>query len=188
MRIRRASEYRRSRWKNDKGETLEVAIQPVSATLDNFDWRISIALLEATAEFSQFSGVDRTLTIISGDGIVLRIGNDFHRLDQNASPLRFAGDCPANAELIAGNSADLNVMTRRGAADHFVRHLTVDETAVGAVNEVVAVFAVTDVMVSMPSELPLSLAPWDMIELSPRETVSLASGRALEVRVNRTSS
>lgn len=43
MRILRASDHKRMPWKNGKGETVEIAVFPEGASVDTFDWRISMA-------------------------------------------------------------------------------------------------------------------------------------------------
>lgn len=183
MRLHRASDYRRSRWKNGKGETLEIAVHPAAATLDDFDWRISAALLDVDADFSVFPGIDRTLAIIDGAGIVLRSGYELHRLDQNAPPLRFSGDEPARAELIHGRSADLNVMVRRGVADHDVRRAGAGMSLRGD-GEFAGVFAVGEVELTA-ADMPISLARWDLLELLADETATIQSGMALLVHIRR---
>lgn len=181
MRHYRAADHRRSRWKNGKGETYEVAVHPPAATLDSFEWRISIALLEADAEFSEFPGIDRTLTIIEGDGIALVVDGIEHRLDTSAAPLRFAGDRPARAALLGGRSVDLNVMTRRTAADHQVSRIRAgDATNVGP--GMVAIFALADLHL-LANDAPILLAKWDLLGLSPGETASIVQGDGLLVSV-----
>ena len=55
MRILRAADYRRMPWKNGSGETVEVAVFPPGASIDDFDWRISIATVAAeNGAFSLF--------------------------------------------------------------------------------------------------------------------------------------
>ena len=71
MRILRAENYRRMKWKNGGGETAEIALFPDGAGLGIFDWRISMARVESGGPFSTFPGVDRTLSILEGEGIVL---------------------------------------------------------------------------------------------------------------------
>jgi uncharacterized protein len=68
MRILRAENYRRMPWKNGGGLTAEIAVSPESAGLDDFDWRVSMARVEAGGPFSLFPGVDRTLSILEGEG------------------------------------------------------------------------------------------------------------------------
>ena len=47
MRILRAEDYRKMRWKNGGGETAEIAVFPQNAGLDDFGWRVSVATVEA---------------------------------------------------------------------------------------------------------------------------------------------
>jgi uncharacterized protein len=124
VRVIRANEYRRMRWKNGLGETAEIAISPEGAPLDQFDWRISMARIEAPGPFSAFPGVDRTLTVLDGDGCRIAIdGNAAVELTPRSAPFPFSGDSQAAATLLGGTVTDLNVMTRRGRYWHRVRRL-----------------------------------------------------------------
>ena len=135
MRILRAGNYRRMRWKNGGGETTEVALFPENARLDDFDWRVSMARVESAGLFSLFPGVDRTLSILEGEGIVLDIEGRSVTLTEGSEPYRFAADVAAHAGLVGGPVTDLNVMTRRGRHAHRVTRHEVDgllELALGA--------------------------------------------------------
>jgi environmental stress-induced protein Ves len=121
MRILHAENYRRMRWKNGGGETAEIAAYPEGAGLDDFGWRVSMATVEAGGPFSLFSGVNRTLTILEGDGVVLDIeGRQPVTLTGASVPYGFPADIRTNAELLGGRITDLNVMTRRGLYRHAV--------------------------------------------------------------------
>jgi len=123
MRIVRAADYRRMPWKNGGGSTTEVAIAPATATLDNFDWRISMAHVATPGPFSRFPGIDRTLAVIEGAGIHLAIAGLTVTLDRGAPPHFFPGDIDTDATLIDGPIDDLNVMSRRARYDHrMTRH------------------------------------------------------------------
>ncbi|MBW8908282.1 MAG: HutD family protein [Mesorhizobium sp.] len=124
MRILRAAGYRVMPWKNGGGTTTEIAVSPEAAGLDDFDWRISIARVETSGPFSSFAGIDRTLAVLEGEGIVLDIaGQPPERLTSASAPLAFPGDVPTSAALIGGPITDLNVMTRRGHISHTVERL-----------------------------------------------------------------
>ncbi|RWB76961.1 MAG: HutD family protein [Mesorhizobium sp.] len=121
MRILRAADYRVMPWKNGGGTTTEIAVSPDGAGLDEFDWRVSMARVEATGPFSTFTDIDRTLSVLEGAGILLDIaGQPTARLTTASVPLAFAGDVPTSAALIGGPITDLNVMTRRGRMAHAV--------------------------------------------------------------------
>jgi len=130
MLIIRAADCRRMPWKNGGGETVEVVISPEGAGLDDFDWRLSMARVESDGPFSIFPGVDRTLAILEGEGIILRVESFIPvGLTGRSDPLPFPADVPTRAKLIAGPVTDLNMMTRRGRVVHSLRGLTVNGTS-----------------------------------------------------------
>lgn len=101
-------------WKNGGGATREIACWPAGTGLDSFDWRISVATIAADGAFSVFAGIERSITLLSGDGVLLHGEHGTHRLDQPLVPFAFAGETPIRATLLGGASEDFNVMTRRG--------------------------------------------------------------------------
>jgi environmental stress-induced protein Ves len=121
MHILRAEKYRRMRWKNGGGETAEIAVFPDGAGLDDFGWRVSMATVEAGGPFSVFADVDRTLSILDGEGMVLDIeGQGPVTLTGASAPYSFPADAATGAELVGGPITDLNVMTRRALYRHKV--------------------------------------------------------------------
>ena len=128
MRILRAVDYRRMPWKNGGGETTEIAVWPEDSGLDDFGWRVSMARVERDGPFSAFPGVDRTLSILEGEGLRLAIaGRPAVELDGGAAPYSFPADQPTDSALMGGPVTDLNVMTRRGRFKHAVRRVEVLE-------------------------------------------------------------
>ncbi|PBB28262.1 MULTISPECIES: HutD family protein [unclassified Mesorhizobium] len=126
MRILRAADYRVMPWKNGGGTTTEIAVSPDGAGLDEFDWRVSMARVEGSGPFSSFAGIDRTLSVLEGDGVVLDVaGRPAVRLTPASAPFAFPADLPTSAALIAGPITDLNVMTRRGRTLHSVERLAI---------------------------------------------------------------
>ncbi len=76
------------------GTTTEIAVHPEAAGLGDFLWRVSMALVESDGPFSSFPGVDRTLTILSGEGIRLAVaGREAVALMPGSLPFSFAGMC-----------------------------------------------------------------------------------------------
>lgn len=100
-------------WKNGGGSTCEIASWPPGSTLEDFDWRVSIATIAASGPFSVFPGVDRTLMLLDGDGMKLK-GDGVHALlDTPYEPFEFSGDVAVDCTLLGKPSSDLNVMCRR---------------------------------------------------------------------------
>ncbi len=124
-------------WKNGGGSTTELAIFPHGANLENFVWRLSSARVAAAGPFSHFAGIDRSLAILSGDGLILHGKDDCDvptriRLDPSSRPCRFPGELAIHAELCGSPVLDLNLMTRRDVCEHSMHRLTAGEHQVDA--------------------------------------------------------
>ena len=121
LEIRRAADLRPVPWKNGGGTTTAIAARPRDAAVDDFDWRVSLAQIARAGPFSAFPGIDRTLSVVSGSGLVLEItGRDPVTLSVDSQTIAFPGDSPTEAHLTAGPITALNVMTRRGRFRHAV--------------------------------------------------------------------
>ncbi|MFC5397194.1 HutD family protein [Bosea vestrisii] len=125
MRIIRAADCLVMPWKNGGGTTTEIAVAPEGASLDDFDWRISMAHVGQDGPFSSFPGIDRTLSVLTGAGITLAFGDGERvRLDRSSAPYAFAADRAVDGMLVDGPIDDLNVMSRRGRWRHRVERLS----------------------------------------------------------------
>jgi environmental stress-induced protein Ves len=114
-------------WKNGGGTTLELAISPVGASLDDFAWRISSAQVALDGAFSSFPGVDRSLAVLAGNGLHLqRQDGQRQTLISGGAAVAFDGEEAISAHLQDGPITDLNLMTRRGAWNHELRSLWLD--------------------------------------------------------------
>ena len=87
-RLLRNADHRRMPWKNGGGETVEVIVHPEGASLSDFGWRVSMASVASDGPFSVFPGIDRTLAVLSGNGMALSIEGLGDRLlpPQSAPP------------------------------------------------------------------------------------------------------
>lgn len=113
IRIFRAADAERVAWKNGGGLTREIAVFPAGASIDDFQWRLSMAWVETAGAFSAFPGVDRTLAVLSG---ALRLSSPEVdvALDELSPPFAFDGGAAVTGAPLAGAVLDLNAMTRRG--------------------------------------------------------------------------
>ncbi len=82
-----------------------------------------IVALHKAGPFSRFAGIDRTLVLLSGAGMLLDETDDTgaHAAKTRAltRPLdiaQFAGEARIDARLVDGGTRDFNLMVRRGAA------------------------------------------------------------------------
>lgn len=154
MQVLRSTGHRRMSWKNGGGVTVEIAVFPEGASVDNFDWRISTATVASDGAFSVFSGIDRTLSVLEGDGITLSVeGLEDTILKGETAPFSFPADSATSARLIGSAITDLNVMTRRGHYSHSVtRHQITHQTELPLFGGVVLVFCASGIVQTATSE------------------------------------
>ncbi|HEY4366724.1 MAG TPA: HutD family protein [Steroidobacteraceae bacterium] len=181
MQILRSSEYRRMPWKNGAGETIEIAVSPAAAGLEDFEWRISMAGVSTAGPFSSFPGIDRTLSLLEGDGLRLEIdGAPAVELTTASAPFAFPADVRVHASLLGKSVTDLNVMTRRRTHAHGVRRIHVHAAErLMTEADVVAVFCHSGHVLIENSNRQATLAPldcaidrkspdaWSLVALSP---------------------
>lgn len=116
MEIIRYAELRAEPWRNRGGVTRELASHPKAASAqdDAWDWRVSIAEVSKAGAFSTFPGMDRVLTVIDGELLLLTVDGAEHPLEKYR-PFRFSGEADTASALPTGDIRDLNVITRNGA-------------------------------------------------------------------------
>lgn len=105
-------------WKNGGGSTTEIAVSPAGASFDEFDWRISLATIAQDGPFSLFPGIDRSLALVEGDGVLLDFGDERFVLSPSEPVIEFAGEDEVHATVSGRHTTDFNVMTRRGHCRH----------------------------------------------------------------------
>ena len=120
MKVTRRHEAKAVPWKNGGGITHELAVFPEGADFGTFQWRLSVAEVSAEGMFSAFPGVDRSLTLLQGDGMTLDLGEGAVTLTPGSPPLAFPGEARVVSRLPGGPVLDFNVMTRRDVARHHV--------------------------------------------------------------------
>lgn len=98
-----------SRWRNGGGATREIISYPPGDA--PFAWRASIATIDADGPFSSFPGIDRVITLLHGDSVLLRSEHTTQRLLPH-QPWAFPGEWAIDAR-INGRCEDFNIMTRR---------------------------------------------------------------------------
>ncbi|WP_338621206.1 HutD family protein [Paludibacterium sp. THUN1379] len=127
------ADFRRMPWKNGGGETLQLAIWPPEADLEDFDWRITSASVSSDGPFSTFVGIDRSLAVLAGGDLLLNITDPAGRLPQRVllhpgeQLDQFAGEVPIVSQRRQGRLlTDFNVMTRRDRYRHQLQKLQLD--------------------------------------------------------------
>ncbi|TFC20328.1 HutD family protein [Cryobacterium glucosi] len=107
-------------WRNGGGWTSTVAVAPPAATMDDFDWRVSIATIAGDSAFSEFAGIDRYLVPLSAAGLDLTIDGTLQHISQY-EVCAFPGESLVSSTGSAESSDDLNLMLRRTAATGSLR-------------------------------------------------------------------
>ncbi len=125
MEVLREAGYRAVPWKNGGGITREILRAPAEPTA--FDWRLSLATIDAPGPFSSFDGYDRTLLLVRGAGIELDFGGHGRaRLDGLGQQASFDGAWDTSCTLVDGPSTDLNLIVSRGRAESLCRSLSLE--------------------------------------------------------------
>jgi len=112
MKILRESNYIAVPWKNGGGLTRELHREPPEPA--RFDWRLSLATIDAAGPFSAFDDYDRTLTLVRGAGVEMT----FHqhgsaRLSSVGQMAQFDGAWQTSCVLLDGPSTDLNLIVSK---------------------------------------------------------------------------
>lgn len=104
--------FKQISWKNGQGTTTELAIN-AGGTIDDFDWRLSIASVIEDGVFSNFSGYLRQLILIKGNGIELNHNNtSLDKLTKLLDSATFDGGNQTIGTLYDGPIKDFNIMTK----------------------------------------------------------------------------
>ena len=106
MQILKLAELIETPWRNGGGVTRGIATGVVS---DRVAWTISRADVARDGAFSDFSGMERVLTVVSG-GVMRLEGPDVAFDAVPWVPVRFDGGLPIVARLRDGPLTDLNLM------------------------------------------------------------------------------
>jgi uncharacterized protein len=146
-------------WKNGGGTTRTLAVAPQGAGLDDFHWRVSMAQIDASGDFSAFPGVERTILLWRGGGVLLQSPQwPEHALTEPLRPFHFRGEDAVRCRLLGPAAMDLNLMVRRGASNPSLScHATAVEFS-GPCEELLVLCAVDSVRVLLPGGAETALA------------------------------
>jgi environmental stress-induced protein Ves len=132
MQIIRFADLKPQPWRNGGGVTRELASHrggasagaassgdgaaAGTASSDDgaWDWRVSIADVTSAGEYSAFPGMERVLTVVEGELLLLAVDGTEHPLEKYR-PFRFPGGAASSSALPTGDIRNLNVIAREGA-------------------------------------------------------------------------
>lgn len=96
------------RWRNDGGWTREIARH---GDADQWQWRLSLAEVQADEPFSVFPGIEREIVLLSGAGMAFDFADGEQLMLTPESPrLRFSGSRILQSRLLEGPTTDFNLM------------------------------------------------------------------------------
>ena len=123
MRIIRQSSFAAVPWKNGGGVTHEAIRVPPDG--DSFQWRVSVAQIDASGPFSDFAAYKRFMVLLKGAGVVLKFSSRAGLAPSGGPALRvrelrrvgdleeFDGGLATQCELLNGPCVDLNLMVSK---------------------------------------------------------------------------
>jgi environmental stress-induced protein Ves len=166
MQIVRQSQFKASPWKNGGGITHEAMRVPKRGA---FRWRVSIAHIDASGPFSDFAGYARTMVLLRGSGVALKLSDGTQRIMRAAGDLaQFNGALGVKCELLNGPCVDLNLMTSHamGPAQVRVERLRGSLSYAARKDESLVVFPIDAALQIHPSGGNAAvLEPWDLAVL-----------------------
>lgn len=176
--VMRLAQYPVMPWRNGGGRTREIVRVPTDT--DEFDWRVSIADIETSGQFSTFPGIDRVIMLCEPGQLTLSVNDVEHRMAPY-QPLRFAGEDDTSCRDGSWPTRDLNVMTRRGTYSSRVTTLAsggyLDVVPTAVMTVVVALHPGMSLLT--PTDGTFELSPYDAVLLQPAAVSgSHAAGRA----------
>lgn len=109
------ADARRTPWRNGRGFTDELALEPRGSSLErgDFRWRVSRSRVADNGPFSRFDGYERMLVLLDGGALSLEHGEHAPRARvRTLEPYRFSGGWPTQATLLGAPASDFNVIYR----------------------------------------------------------------------------
>jgi uncharacterized protein len=123
----RATDYIRQPWKNGGGTTTELARK---GDADRWLWRLSVADVERSGPFSDFTGYRRLIVLLEGRGMTLSFDNAAPVvLDERYRPLAFDGGSRTRCDLLDGHIRDMNLIVDAARVDAALDVCALDEGA-----------------------------------------------------------
>lgn len=185
MQLIRFASLQATPWKNGGGITRQLLIQPPAANLDNFTLRVSIADVDSDGPFSDFSGIDRSLGLLAGNGLALfEAGASIATLQAGGPLFEFDGGRAISSQRSAGKVQDFNVMTRRGAASHQTRRVALQGTqTLQTDGPSLLLLATGDALQLAANGEAQTLERWDALWLDASAALQLSSVQPCELIV-----
>jgi uncharacterized protein len=163
LQIIRKSAFISVPWKNGGGITHEAMRMP--ETGDTFRWRVSIAHIDSSGPFSDFSGYQRIMVLLRGTGVSLRFNaGESRELRSVGQLVEFDGAGQTYCELLDGPCVDLNLMVAASMpVKARVARLDAGIAVAAAHDQATVVFGLDDpLLLESDAGESTTLEPWDL--------------------------
>jgi environmental stress-induced protein Ves len=149
-------------WRNGGGTTHEAIRVP--PTGDPFLWRVSVAQIDSSGSFSDFSGYQRNMVLLQGRGVALEFGSGQQGALRSVGDwLEFDGAMPTRCELLDGPCVDLNLMVSNSLRTAARVERVSEPLRVAATHgETALIFGIQDPLWLGSSGESMRLEPWDL--------------------------
>jgi environmental stress-induced protein Ves len=166
LQIIRKSSFKAIPWKNGGGITHEVIRAPVAG--DPFLWRVSVAEIESSGPFSDFTGYRRHMVLLRGRGLMLRFSTrDRCLLQKVGDSAQFDGAAAPHCDLLDGPCVDLNFMVAESLrSDARVLRLTGELTTPGSGGAALIFSIEAPLLLATDGAEAVRLEPWDLAVVS----------------------
>lgn len=98
--------------------TVDIAVYPPNASVNNFHWRVGLATVENDGLFPRYRGVDRSLALLEGGALAMAFDGAHKRRVEPGAQLAFDGEATTFGCPLGGPVLDLSVMSRRQYCQH----------------------------------------------------------------------
>ncbi|HEX3949334.1 MAG TPA: HutD family protein [Steroidobacteraceae bacterium] len=153
-------------WKNGGGTAFEAVRLPPMG--DPFLWRVSLAQIESSGPFSDYTGYHRNMVLLQGRGIALEFGNGERRvLRETGDWLQFDGGTPVHCDLLDGPCMDLNLMVSKSLRTAARLERLGGNLPVHAAHGQTMIFSIEEPLsIDVRQGVSRRLEPWDLALLS----------------------
>jgi environmental stress-induced protein Ves len=178
MLIVRQTSFRAVPWKNGGGVTHEAMREPANG--DPFRWRVSVARIDVSGPFSDFTGYERKMVLLKGGGVELRFANGAVRALRAVGEMaEFDGALAAQCELIDGPCVDLNLIVAKPLPEVSARVARLHETLTvpGIAGQATLAFPIDAAVALSCRSDRVVLEAWDLALMPPGEDLMLSVAR-----------
>ena len=164
-------------WKNGGGMTTEIARGGKRTKNSDWGWRVSIAVVETNGPFSIFRGIERTMSIIEGNGMDLNSPDGGSFTLSLFKIAKFDGETVLKGRLRHGSVKNFNVMVDRNLFDAYLEIINTRTQVTSSVgpNSIVLIHQVNGAITRIKHDQ-------NFTSLAAQETIVFENNKLIEVQ------